>query len=248
MSKSSAPAVFLSALMALSALPAAASAPPSSPVVVELFTAQGCTACPDANRSVARLGQERDIVVLTYNVDYWDYLGWQDTYARPEFVQRQRAYRQALGQRSLATPQVVIAGHENLDPSRESDLHQKVLSVATPDISPPDIEFRETGDRVGIGSGRVPEGGAEVVAVRYSPGMHNVTVRTGDNRGRSVSHMNVVRAIYPLGDWNGRSSLYELPPAARANGSGRDAVIVLLQSKTTRQIIASAMMPELRPD
>ena len=218
------------------------------PVVVELFTAQGCSACPDANLDVARIADNPKVIVLTYGVDYWDYLGWPDTFARPEFVRRQQAYRQALGLRSLATPQVVIAGHKSLEQTRPDELLSAVAEQDRLGGWPPEIEFRETRDRVGVGSGRPPEGGAEVVAVRYSPGVFNVRVNAGDNRGRNVSHVNVVREIHSLGDWNGRSSLYDLPPDFTRAPHRGEAVLVLLQAKTDRRILAAASLPELRHD
>ena len=218
------------------------------PVVVELFTAQGCAACPAANQTVARVAHDPKVIVLTYGVDYWDYLGWSDTFARPEFSQRQRAYRHALGLRNLATPQVVIAGQKTIEQARQNDLLEAIEDQSKSTISPPDIEFRETGDRVGVGSGRIPDGGAEVVAVRYLPGVQTVQVRAGDNRGRNVSHVNVVREIHSLGDWNGRSSLYQLPPGFTRQDTQGEAVLVLLQSKADRRILAAASLPELRHD
>ena len=80
------------------------------PVVVELFTSQGCGACTRANALVADLAERPDVLALTFPVDYWDYLGWKDTFARPEFSARQRAYMKAAGQREVYTPQVVIDG------------------------------------------------------------------------------------------------------------------------------------------
>ncbi|WP_292054946.1 MULTISPECIES: DUF1223 domain-containing protein [unclassified Brevundimonas] len=235
----------LCSVMALLPATALASDPP---VVVELFTAQGCSACPDANQNVARMANDPKVIVLTYGVDYWDYLGWPDTFARPEFSQRQRAYRQALGLRSLATPQIVISGQQTIEQARPEDLAEAIAVQNRKTDWPPEIEFRETGDRVGVGSGRTPDGGAEVVAIRYLPGVHNVRVRAGDNRGRSVSHVNVVREIHSLGDWNGRSSLYQLPPQFTRASTRGEAVLVMLQSKADRRIIAAASLPELRHD
>jgi len=220
-----------------------------TPVVVELFTAQGCTGCPAANQSVVRMAaQDPKVVVLTYGVDYWDYLGWSDTFARPEFSQRQRAYRQALGLRSLATPQVVISGQKSVTQTRQADLMAAIADHSKQDTWPPEIEFRETGDRVGVGSGPAPQGGAEVVAVRYLPGVQTVVVRAGDNRGQSVSHINVVREIYSLGDWSGRPALYTLPEEATQAARRGEAVLVMLQSKVDRRIISAAALPELRHD
>ena len=92
------------------------------PVVVELFTAQGCGGCIEANAAVEKAAAQPGVIALTYGVDYWDYLGWTDTFARPEFVQRQRAYRAALRQRGVSTPQVVIDGRRQVSGARSVEL------------------------------------------------------------------------------------------------------------------------------
>ncbi|MNJ32765.1 hypothetical protein D3C77_274390 [compost metagenome] len=217
-------------------VPAAA----TQPIVVELFTAQGCAGCPEANRTVGSVAQQPGVIVLTYGVDYWDYLGWPDTFARPEFAERQRAYRQALQLRNVSTPQVVIDGRRQLSGSRTPELKAAVEAEARERGWPPEIEFRETGDRVGVGSGRPPRGGAEVVAVLYQPGLQTVEVKDGDNRGQVVPHVNVVREVRRLGDWSGRPVLFSLP----ADAVEGDGMVVLLQAKEDRRILSSAARPE----
>src|SRR5579859_6850474 len=94
--------------LAVLALPLAAAARP--PVVVELYTAQGCVSCGEANAHVAKLAEKPDVLVLTFSVNYWDYLGWTDTFAKPEFADRQKAYVAKLALREPFTPQVVVDG------------------------------------------------------------------------------------------------------------------------------------------
>ena len=91
---------------------------PAEPVVIELFTAQGCAGCPEANARVEAIADAPGVIALTYAVDYWDYLGWEDTFARPEFAQRQRAYRRPLKLRAVGTPQVVIDGRRQVPGAR----------------------------------------------------------------------------------------------------------------------------------
>ena len=206
------------------------------PVVVELFTAQGCSGCPEANRVVEAASAEPGVIALTYAVDYWDYLGWQDTFARPEFAQRQRSYRQALRLRAVETPQVVVDGRRPVSGARPPELQAAIDAEAVRRTAPPDIEFRQTGDRVGVGSGSAPAGGAEVWAVVYRPGLQEVTVQGGDNRGQVVRHVNVVKRLRRLGDWTGRPVLYALPSGV-ADG---EAVAVLVQAKADRRILTAA--------
>jgi hypothetical protein len=213
-------------------------AAPPEPVVIELFTAQGCVGCPEANTRFETVAAEPGVIALTYAVDYWDYLGWHDTFARPEFAQRQRAYRKPLRLRDVSTPQVVIDGRREVAGAQAQALQSAVEEEAARRIFPPEIEFRAGGDRVGVGSGHAPAGGAEVVAVTFTPGPQEVEIGRGDNRGRTVRHMNVVRSVRILGDWTGRPALYALP-GAREPGQ---AVAILVQSRNDRRILNGAVL------
>jgi hypothetical protein len=210
---------------------------PSEPVVVELFTAQGCAGCPEANQAVEAVADDPGVIALTYAVDYWDYLGWEDTFARPEFEARQRAYQTALRLRNVYTPQVVIDGRRQVSGAEAPAMEAAIHEEAGRRVFPPEVEFRETGDAVGIGSGRPPPGGAEVWAVTFMPGPQTVTVAQGDNRGRAVRHVNVVRRLTRLGDWTGQPILLELP-GAREPGQ---RVAVLVQATTDRRILTAAV-------
>ena len=218
------------------ARPAQAAPAPSEPVVVELFTAQGCAGCPDANRAVEAVAAEPGVIALTYAVDYWDYLGWADTFAKPEFAARQRAYRAALKLRALPTPQIILDGARQTQ-ARPEPLQAAIDAQAGRRVFPPQIEFRDSGDAVGVGSGRAPAGGAEVWAVTFVPGAQEVTVARGDNRGQRVRHVNVVRRLTKLGDWRGRPVLFPLPEG----GAEGEAVAVLVQAKGDRRILNAAV-------
>ena len=209
---------------------------PSEPVVVELFTAQGCSGCPAANQVVEALSDEPGVIALTYAVDYWDYLGWPDTFARPEFAQRQRAYQTALRLRSVYTPQVVIDGRRQVSGAEGDAVQVAVDEEAARRVFPPQVQFREETDAVGVGSGRPPAGGADVWAVTYRPGPQSVTVAGGDNRGRTVRHVNVVNGLTRLGHWTGRPILLDLPTAA----DPQDKVVVLIQGRADRRILTAA--------
>jgi hypothetical protein len=214
----------------------AAGSAPAEVTVVELFTAQGCAACPQANAAVADLTERPGVLVLTYSVDYWDYLGWPDTFARPDFTARQRAYQQRLGLRDVYTPQVIIDGHDQISGARTDDMLALVDTAVSQRRYPPEIEFREDGRGVGIGSGRAPQEGAEVWLVRYQPGAQLVQVRGGENRGQVIPHANVVRSLESLGEWRGRPILLPLP-------DGRDdlGVAILVQSRADGAVLAAAV-------
>jgi hypothetical protein len=216
--------------------PSRLSATPTEPVVVELFTAQGCSGCPAANQVVEGLAEEPGVIALTYAVDYWDYLGWPDTFAKPEFAQRQRAYQAAMRLRNVYTPQVVIDGRRQVSGAEAPAVQVAVSEEAARRVFPPQIQFRETGTAVGVGSGRPPSGGAEVWAVTYRPGLQTVAVAGGDNRGRAVRHVNVVQSLTRLGEWRGRPILLDLPEVA----DPQDKLVVMVQSRGDRRILTAA--------
>ncbi|WP_374472099.1 DUF1223 domain-containing protein [Phenylobacterium sp.] len=213
--------------------PAAALARP--PVVVELFTAQGCQSCGEANAYVVRLAERPGVLPLTFSVDYWDYLGWEDTFARPEFAERQKAYVARLKLREPYTPQVVVDGRAQVAGRQTQRVEQLVREAARTPVDPPDMQFMSP-RRVDVGSGRVPRGGAEVWLVRYDPREQGVAVKSGDNRGETIVHRNVVREIHRLGAWRGRPTAYRLP---EAEDPGL-ATVVIVQGAKGGRILAVA--------
>ena len=217
--------------------PAVRNIRPVEPVVVELFTAQGCSGCMEANRVVEGLADAPGVIALTWSVDYWDYLGWADTFARPEFAQRQRAYQTALRLRGVYTPQVVIDGRRQVSGADADAVEDAIDEEAARRVFPPDVQFRDDGEAVGVGSGRVPAGGADVWAVTYRPGRQDVSVSGGDNRGRVIGSVNVVRSLTRLGAWRGQPILLTLPTPADV----QDRTVVLVQARSDRRILTAAL-------
>jgi len=197
------------ALVILAAWASAATARP--PVVVELYTAQGCAACGKASAFVSTLGDQKGVLVLTFAVDYWDYLGWKDTFARPEFTDRQRAFAKRFGIAEVYTPQVVVDGRAQTAGVKTEDVERLVREARRDPASAPDIRFR--GERVAIGSAHRPDGGGEVWLVRYDPRQQQIQVTDGDNKGQTVVERNVVLQLQRLGVWKGRPVLLKLPSA-----------------------------------
>ncbi|HEX2801021.1 MAG TPA: DUF1223 domain-containing protein [Phenylobacterium sp.] len=187
--------------LVLLALPTWAAA--RAPVVVELYTAQGCAGCPEANANLAKLAEKPGVLALTFPVDYWDYLGWPDTFAKPEFTERQKAYVARLSLREPYTPQVVVDGRGQAAGLKVVAIQKLVSDAARAPHNPPDI--RVIGGRVYVGSGRPPRGGGEVWLIRYDPREQDVVVKSGDNKGQTVVHRNLVREVRRLGAWRGRS-------------------------------------------
>jgi len=206
------------------------------PVLVELFTAQGCSSCGKADTLVAGLADDKGVLVLTYGVDYWDYLGWKDTFAKPEFADRQRLYAKRFGIAEVYTPQVVVDGSAQAPPVKAAAVEALVRQARRAELDPPDMAFR--GEKVAVGSGRRPKGGAEVWLVRYDPKQAEVEIKDGDNRGQTVVERNVVVQIARLGAWKGRPVLLAMPAppadglatAVVVQGAGGGRVLGVLQS------------------
>ena len=208
------------------------------PVVVELFTAQGCEACGAANDFVGDLAARKGVLPLTFSVDYWDYTGWSDTFARAEFAERQRAYVQRLELDEPYTPQVVVDGREQAPGVQTERVERLIREAARAPRNPPDVKF--IGERrVDVGSGRPPKGGAEVWLVRYDPREQLVEVKAGDNRGKRVGHRNVVREIVRLGAWRGKPTAYRI----RTRAEEGLKTVLLVQGADGGRILAVAEKP-----
>ena len=208
---------------------------PKEPVVVELYTAQGCGNCGEANAYIAKLADRPGLLALTFSVDYWDYLGWADTFAKPEFAERQKAYDAKLAVREPYTPQVVVDGAAEAPGAKPARVEKLVKEAAKAQRNPPDIHF--VGSRVYVGSARAPKGGGEVWLVRYDPKTQEVAVKTGDNKGQTIVERNVVRELSRLGAWRGRPVVFHLPPA---DDEGLRTVVLVQAAKGGRVLGAGS--------
>ena len=204
-------ALFSLALFALPSPFFAGAAAARPPVVVELYTAQGCASCGEANAHVAKLADKPGVLALTFSVDYWDYLGWADTFAKPEFAERQKAYVAKLSLREPYTPQVVVDGAAQASGAKPDKVDALVADAGKARRDPPDIRFAK--GRVYVGSARAPKGGGEVWLVRYDPRVQDVAVKAGDNKGQTIPQKNVVRELKRLGAWRGKPVAFRLPAA-----------------------------------
>jgi len=205
-----------------------------SPVVVELFTSQGCASCVSADDLLGDLAERPHVLALTFAVDYWDYLGWQDTFAKSEFTDRQRAYLKPLALRDVYTPQVVIDGRLQAAANHAEEVKDMIKQAARDHDNPPQIAAAH-GGRIAVGFGHAPAGGAEVWLVRYDAHDQKVVVRTGDNRGKTIVEHNVVRELTRLGTWKGKPKSFR-EPAASADGL---ETAVLLQAAHGGAIVAA---------
>ena len=204
------------------------------PAVIELFQSQGCSSCPPAEANVGAISDRPDVLALAFEVDYWDRLGWKDTFSRHAWTQRQYAYARAMGHAdSVYTPQVVVNGRvegDGLEPSALAGL----MSRGDRGSGGPSVGF--SGAAVTIGRGAAPAGGADVWLARYIPTTVEVAIPRGENAGHTLPYKHVVREMILLGKWKGEAATFPLP--VRSDRGLAEAAIV--QASGAGPILAAA--------
>ncbi|WP_157995464.1 DUF1223 domain-containing protein [Peristeroidobacter soli] len=208
---------------------------PAQPVVVELFTSEGCSSCPPADALLGELARKPGIIALAYHVDYWDDQGWQDPFSIPEATQRQRGYVRRLSRSGAFTPQIVVSGDTSLVGSNRTEVERAVKG----DRDSLRLSLAKEGDTLYIHFLEAWREAMDVYLVGY---LKEATARveSGENAHRTLKHFNVVRSFKQLGTWNGRPqrkvvSLADLP---------RDAsvVAVILQRKNQGAVAGAATL------
>lgn len=175
--------------------------------VVELYTSQGCSSCPPADAAVAQLSARPGILALSFGVTYWDELGWKDTFAQKKFTDRQWDYARGLRHTNVATPQVVVNGRLDVVGQSVSEI-DGALKRAALTAGGPEVTLH--GASLAI-AGAAPRRAADVWLVRYDPNTVQVSIRRGENGGKTLPIKNVVRELTRLGDWNGGARTYAVP-------------------------------------
>ncbi|MBB3972960.1 DUF1223 domain-containing protein [Hansschlegelia beijingensis] len=205
--------------------------------VVELFTSQGCSSCPPADRLAGELAHDGRTLVLTLPVDYWDYLGWKDTLASPANTARQRAYALARGDRKVYTPQIVVNGGEA---TVGGDGAAVMGAISRADAAgglalPVSLKVRDGRVEVAVSAPRQPlaHPHAEVWAFSFERA-REVQIGRGENAGRTATYVNVVRHMTRLGAWDGADARFAAP-AEEVLSAGADGLAVLVQSGTGGQ-------------
>jgi hypothetical protein len=214
---------------------AATTASAETRAVVELFTSQGCSSCPAADKVLAELRNDQTVVPLTLSIDYWDYLGWKDTLAIPGHTNRQKAYSQMRGDREVYTPQVVVNGVVQALGSDRAEIEKAVaLSHDKKETLTVPVAVAIADDRVAV---TLPNGSGEPISgeVWLCPLSRTVQVviGRGENRGRTITYTNVVRRWVKLGIWSGKSETLTVPVDA-IKSAGVDGIAVLLQEGNTQ--------------
>lgn len=215
------------------------SQPGDKPVVVELFTSQGCSYCPPADSFLTMLSERDDVIALALHVDYWDYIGWEDTFGSHAFTRRQKSYAREAGRRAVYTPQMIIGGVDEVMGNHPMDVADLIRAHRnTPYMASLRIA-RQDGTTLRLQARPVdgkPLGPVEVVLVRYMP-QQSVKVKRGENAGKMLTYSNIVTEWKVVGEWDGTSTLDETLPL-----EGEAPVVVLMQKAGPGQIVAAARL------
>jgi hypothetical protein len=224
----------IAALFGLAAVlsPAVASAEPRA--VVELFTSQGCSSCPPADRLIGDLAKDPSIIALSFPIDYWDYLGWKDTLAQPKFTARQRGYAYKRGDREVYTPQVVVNGVAHALGSDGAQITRTIVATRNrPGVMSVPVSLSLGGGQATITVPAAASGQTAAAEVWICGVAREVSVNIGrgENRGREVGYHNVVRRWLKVGDWTGRAGNWTVP-LENITGDDIDSAVVYVQEGT----------------
>jgi hypothetical protein len=220
--------------------------------LLELFTSQGCSSCPAADKLLGELAADPSLVALSLPIDYWDYLGWKDTLASPGDSARQRAYAHLRGDRQVYTPQIVVNGSTHVLGSdraaveraiAQSDQRAGAMSVPVL-LSLGGAASPVQSLNIQVESAENEHGAGEVWLCPLAKAMP-VAIGRGENRGRTVTYHNVVRSWVKLGDWSGAKSTWTVP-IAQLKADDVDAAAVLVQEGSHDKpgiILGAAYLP-----
>ncbi|MFC0279685.1 DUF1223 domain-containing protein [Falsigemmobacter intermedius] len=207
------------------------------PVLVELFTSQGCISCPPADEVFSRLADEPGVIALALHVDYWDYLGWEDAFADPAHTIRQKRYALSSGAKMIYTPQVILNGVERLQGAREAEIRTRIAELSRRPAAV-GLKLRREAESLTIDvAAAAPLSRPAVLhLVRYHPG-REVEIERGENAGQTITYRNVVTSWTRLAEWRG-----EAPISLRLPLEGEDRLVVIVQEQGPGQVLAAEQL------
>jgi hypothetical protein len=215
--------------------------------VLELYTSQGCSSCPAADKLLPAFADKDGVLALSFNVDIWDSLGWKDTLAKPQFTQRQRAYAQMRGDGQVYTPQTIVNGMTHAVGSDRAAIEAEIrtTSAQTKNMRVP-LNIASDGNGVQIDAPTWSVAKAAAVTatlwlVKFTPSVE-VAIPRGENSGRKISYHNVVRELVAVGQWRGEASTSKLSKDV-LSGCTPGTCAILLQQGGTGSILGAAWVP-----
>ena len=240
-----APIAAIATTTSLAAQSSSAGQPAVAPrAVVELYTSQGCSSCPPADAVLEKLSADPSVIALSFPVDYWNYLGWKDTFGSPRNSERQRNYARARGDGAIYTPQAIVNGEVHVNGASEAEIEnaiQKTSEKSGPQHIP--IRFWQERNTLnfalgGEETGHGPREATIWLGVVQSSG--TVDIKEGENQGKQLTYRNIVRELTPIGIWKGQPMEIQLPRAALMQAEVQK-IVVLLQEDRSGPIIGGTL-------
>lgn len=224
-------------MFALATLASGAVQAQDNPVVVELFTSQGCSSCPPADDMLRELARMDGVVALALHVDYWDYIGWKDSFAQPAFTERQQNYARAVGERTVYTPQLIVGGLDRVVGADAMAVmaHLRAHAAAQTGIA---LNVARDGGTLVIRADAMPGQGEPLVVqvVRYNP-EETVSIEQGENAGHRLTYVNIVTAWDEVGLWAAGE-----PLSLNVPFDGTEPGVVIVQEQGLGRIMAAAAL------
>jgi hypothetical protein len=203
--------------------------------VLELFTSQGCSSCPPADIVLKAYANDPTVIALSLPVDYWDYLGWKDTFASPRNTERQRAYAKARGDGAIYTPQVVVNGSLHANGAVKADI-ESAIDLTSKDSAKPKVPLRfwQENNVLNIAAGWAEEGKEVREATIWLAAVQTsgtVDIQKGENAGQALIYTNIVRELTPIGLWKGKPLMIQIPRAAVMQAATQKSVVLVQEGK-----------------
>ncbi|HZY69131.1 MAG TPA: DUF1223 domain-containing protein [Devosia sp.] len=194
--------------------------------VVELFTSQGCSSCPEADAKFAELDARPDLIALAWHVDYWDYIGWSDTFGTEANSDRQRAYAESWGSSRIYTPQLIVNGLKGVVGSRDSEVEGALAEAKL--ALPIGVEIK--GDMLKVSVSAQPGTGPAMVWLVTYRDRASVTIERGENAGQTIEYRQIVTGKQMLGAWEGSERTVLKLPLSELSANGSNGAVILVQT------------------
>lgn len=212
-----------------------------APVVLEMYTAQGCAACPPADEVFARYADDPNVIALALHVDYWDYLGWQDSFASPAFTERQKAYARVAQAKMIYTPQVIVAGKDRVQGTKAAEIDALIAQYRS-EKAAVILSAEYLGRKLSVEAEAplpLPKSVA-VHLVRYMPSQQ-VSIEDGENAGHEINYRNIVTDWRTIAEWDGHSDL-ELEAELKSDITEDLPLVIILQQVDHGPVLAAALL------
>jgi len=195
--------------------------------VLELFTSQGCSSCPGADAKLIELGKADDVIALAYHVDYWDYIGWADTFGSKANSDRQRAYAQSWGSSRIYTPELIVNGKTGVVGSRDDEVNQ-ALGEAQLDLP---VALNVGGDMLDVNIPAKGGAGEAMVWLVTFKDRAQVAISRGENAGKTMDYSQIVTGRQMLGMWDPVAGTHLKLPLSELMAGGSNGAVILVQAE-----------------